>query len=267
MTANKEHISTFQNITIQVAIIGFCILIPLYSLNAAKKKKTESIFGVISEVNEDTLDVYVKRGKKTHTLTMTSDTSKIFIGDLINTKEIKKGYPVRAHVNNSEIGKIYVTKPIKDVTVRPTPEMVKMTPKEVFEIVDLNEDNAVSYVEFSAKIHASIKHGPVQFSKSDKDKSGGLNLKEFEYALENHTKWWKYSRKTSDEWFKSSDKDSNGVLNEKEFEFLLGSDAHMEVFFPRADKDESGDLDKKEVSNYIQTLIYPKVKKNKGKKK
>ena len=88
-------------------------------------------------------------------------------------------------------------------------------------------------------------------------------MKEFEASLAK-TQWWKMSRKTPAKWFELSDEDKNGVLNEKEFAILLGSNAHMNVFFPRADSNKSGDLDQKEVAAYIQTLIFPSEK---GKKK
>jgi len=222
--------------------------------------KNTTLVGAITGTNGDTFEIFEKRGKKTHTLKLSPSASKHFIGSLKETKEIKVGYPVRAGVANGVINSIFVTLPIEQVTITPTPEMVAMSPAELFRIADQNGDGKVSYVELSTKIKASLKHGPVSFSKCDKDKSGWLNVKEFEASL-NKTKWWIMSRKTPAEWFKSSDKDMNGVLNEKELAILLGSNAHMNVFFPRADSDKSGDLDQKEVAAYIQTLIFPGNKK------
>ena len=42
------------------------------------------------------------------------------------------------------------------------------------------------------------------------------------------------SRKTPEQWFKGSDKDSNEVLSKEELADLLGSKAHIDVFFKRA---------------------------------
>ncbi len=235
------------------------------SIASAAERTQDLVVGVITAVNADTIEVFEKRGKKTHTLKLPAATSIKFIGALKETKEIKPDYCVRAHASNGVIGNLYVTLPIEQVAITPTPEMVKMPPAELFKVADPNGDGKVSYVEFSTKIKASLKHGPVTFSKSDKDKSGSLNVKEFGTAMK-MVKWWKMSRKTPEEWFKLSDKDENGVLNEKEFTILLGSNAHMNVFFPRADSNKSSDLDQKEVAAYIQTLIFPELKaKNKKK--
>ncbi len=68
------------------------------------------------------------------------------------------------------------------------------------------------------------------------------------------------SRKTPEQWFKGSDKDSNEVLSKEELADLLGSKAHIDVFFKRADKNSSGDLDQKEVSAFINELIFPSTR-------
>ena len=82
-----------------------------------------------------------------------------------------------------------------------------------------------------------------------------LNLKEFSAFL-GKVKWWNMSRKTPEQWFKGSDKDSNEVLSKEELADLLGRKAHIDVFFKRADKNSSGDLDQKEVSAFINELIF-----------
>ena len=53
-----------------------------------------------------------------------------------------------------------------------------MTPAELYQMADSNGDGELSYVEYATAIYRSPKHGPVGFNKSDKDKSGTLNLKE-----------------------------------------------------------------------------------------
>jgi Ca2+-binding EF-hand superfamily protein len=112
----------------------------------------------------------------------------------------------------------------------------------------------------SKTLFYSLKHGPVAFHKSDQDHSGSLNLQELPSLL-SKVKWWKLSRKTPEEWFKSSDQDKNGVLSQEELAVLLGSEAHIDVFFKRADKNTSGGLDLTEVSLFINELIFPSRRK------
>ena len=169
---------------------------------------------------------------------------------------------VRANVKKEVISAIYIAPDIGVDEPVPTPEMVKMTPAELFKYTDTDENGKVSYVEYSKTIHYSLKHGPVGFSKSDRDKSGSLNEKEFTVFL-TKTKWWNLSRKTPDEWFKSSDKDKNDVLSKKELAVLLGSEAHLDVFFKRADRNSSGDLDLKEVASLLDGFIFPNKMKQK----
>ena len=135
-----------------------------------------------------------------------------------------------------------------------------MTPAELLRTADLDQSGEVSYVEMSKTLFSSLKHGPVAFHKSDQDHSGSLNLQELPSLLAK-VKWWKMSRKTPDEWFNSSDQDKNGVLFQEELAVLLGSEAHIGVFFKRADNNTSGDLDLTEVSLLINELIFPSRRK------
>jgi Ca2+-binding EF-hand superfamily protein len=91
--------------------------------------------------------------------------------------------------------------------------------------------------------------------KSDKDKSGTLNLKEFEHKLEEGIKWWKISRKTPAEWHAEADANSDGVLSKQEFVTFLGSTAHLDTFFKRADKDRSGDLSVADLAGFIDSIL------------
>ena len=58
-------------------------------------------------------------------------------------------------------------------------------------MADSNGDGGLSYVEYANAIYRSPKHGPVGFMKSDRDKSGTLNVKEFAGKLNDGIKWWK----------------------------------------------------------------------------
>ena len=121
-------------------------------------------------------------------------------------------------------------------------------------MADSNGDGELSYVEYATGIYRSPKHGPVGFNKSDRDKSGTLNLKEFESKLEG-IKWWRISRKTPAEWHAESDANSDGVLSKQEFVTFLGSTAHLDTFLKRADKDRSGDISVVELSGFIDTIL------------
>jgi len=133
--------------------------------------------------------------------------------------------------------------------------MLTMTPAELHKMADSNGDGELSYVEYATAIYRSLKHGSVGFMKSDKDKSGTLNLKEFDPKLEEGIKWWRISRKTPAEWHAESDADSDGVLSKQEFVTFLGSTAHLDTFFKRTDKDRTGDLSVAELAACIDSIL------------
>ena len=146
-----------------------------------------------------------------------------------------------------------------DKIVDPTPEMLKMTTAELFTEIDLDGDGEVSFTETNEALEYSPKHTKRKFAESDRDKSGGLNLKEFEFRL-TRTEWWKLSRKTPEAMFKAADINDNGSLSKEEFAIFQGKEAHLDTFFKRADKDSSGDLDLKEASAHINEEIFPSKK-------
>ena len=121
-------------------------------------------------------------------------------------------------------------------------------------MADSNGDGELSYVEYATAIYRSPKHGPVGFNKSDKNKSGTLNLKEFETKLET-IKWYRISRKTPAEWHAEFDANSDGALNKQEFVAFLGSSAHIDTFLKRADKDKSGGISVEELAGFIKTIL------------
>lgn len=149
--------------------------------------------------------------------------------------------------------------PTANKITEPTPEMLKMSPAELFKIVDLDGNGQVSYAETAKTLEHSPKHGRRKFAKCDKDKSGGLNLKEFEVRL-TRTEWWKLSRKTPEAMFKAADINKDGALSKEEFAVFQGKEAHLDTFFKRADKNSSGDLDLKEAFAHINEEIFPSRK-------
>ena len=158
-----------------------------------------------------------------------------------------------------------------DKIVEPTPEMLKMTSAELFKEIDRDGDGQVSFTETNEALEYSPKHTKRKFAKSDRDKSGGLNLKEFEFRL-TRTEWWNLSRETPEAMFKAADANKNGTLSKKEFAVFQKKEAHLDVFFSRADLNKSGDLDLKEATNYVNLEIFPSrklknIKKAKSKAK
>ena len=132
--------------------------------------------------------------------------------------------------------------------------MLTMTPAELLKMADRNGDGELSYVEYATSIYRSSKHGPVGFGKADKDRSGTLNLKEFEPKLEG-IKWYRISRKTPAQWHAQSDANSDGVLSKQEFVTFLGSTAHLDTFLKRTDKDRSGDISVEELAGFIDSIL------------
>ena len=164
-------------------LVTFLLLTTSLSLFAASKgASSPMVIGIIKEVHSDYI-VVVTRDKFTRKLLLNDKSKIIYVGFDGAKKEIKTSFCIRASVKDEVIGSIYVTPAIGEDPVYPTPEMVKMTPKELFQLADLNDNSHVCYVEASKTIKHSLKHGPVSFSKSDRDRSGALNLKEFSAFL------------------------------------------------------------------------------------
>ena len=220
---------------------------------AAKKKAGETLHGVVESVDGNKITVNYRR--KSRSFTLHNKTRIAYVSFLKAKKEIKPGFFVRAGVDsNGRCGQLWVTLPIPEENLNPSAKMLKMTPAELHQMADSNGDGELSYVEYATAIYRSPKHGPVGFGKSDKDKSGTLNLKEFERKLVD-IKWYRISRKTPAQWHAEADANSDGVLSKKEFVTFLGSTAHLDTFFKRADKDRSGDLSVADLAGFIDSIL------------
>jgi Ca2+-binding EF-hand superfamily protein len=239
------------NLTISLIVV-VCLTFASNEL-AAQEKKGGILHGVVESVNGNTITVNYRRKSRPFTLT---DKLKInYVSFLKAKKEIKPGFVIRAGVDSKgQCHQLWVTLPIPKENLKPSAKMLTMTSAELHKMADSNGDGELSYVEYATAIYRSPKHGPVGFGKSDKDKSGTLNLKEFEHKLEG-INWYRISRKTPAEWHSESDANSDGVLSKKEFVTFLGSTAHLDTFFKRADKDRSGDLSVAELAGYINSIL------------
>ena len=220
---------------------------------AAQEKQGEILHGVIESVDGNTITVNHRR--KSRTFTLNDKTQINYVSFLNAKKDIKPGFFIRAGVDSKgQCNQLWVTLPIPEAKLKPSAEMLTMTPAELHKMADSNGDGELSYVEYATAIYRSPKHGPVGFGKADKDKSGTLNLKEFAPKLEG-IKWWRISRKTPGQWHAEADANSDGVLSKQEFVTFLGSTAHLDAFLKRADKDRSGDLSVAELAGFIDTIL------------
>ena len=233
-------------------LVAFCLILAASEV-AAQEKKGETLHGVVESVDGNTITVNYRR--KSRGVTLHDKTRIAYVSFLKAKKEIKPGFFVRAGVDsNGRCGQLWVTLPIPKENLKPSAKMLTMTPAELHKIADTNGDGELSYVEYATAIYRSPKHGPVGFRKADKDKSGTLNLKEFEPKLVG-IKWYRISRKTPAEWHAEADANSDGVLSKKEFVTFLGSTAHLDTFFKRADKDRSGDLSFADLAGFIDSIL------------
>ena len=228
-------------------IIAICLTF------AAQEGKGETLSGIVEAIDGNNITVNHRRESKTFKL---HDKTKIgYVSFLDAEKKIKPGFVIRAQVDGDGLcHQMWVTLPIPDEKLKPSAEMLAMTAAELHQMTDTNGDGEVSYVEYATAIYRSPKHGPVGFEKSDRDKSGTLNQKEFESRLEG-IKWYRVSRKTPTEWHSEFDSDSDGTLSKEEFIAFLGSTAHIEVFLKRADYDSSAGITVEELAAFIVTMI------------
>ncbi len=249
----------FKRLIILIATTLFLNTFQLYAEKRSVKGPNSSlIIGVVQKVDGNKIEV-LSRDNYLRKLTI-DEQSKIKFLSFENTeKVIKADYSISVSVKDEIIQSATLTLPLTNEIVEPTPEMLKMTAAELFKVTDLDGNGQVSYTEITKVLEQSPKHGPKKFAKSDRDKSGTLNQKEFAAVL-TMMEWWNLSRKTPEEIFKPADKDGDGLLSKEEFALFLGKKAHLNTFFNRADKDKSGSVDLKEASIYINQEIFPSKK-------
>ena len=233
-------------------IVAICLTFAANEL-AAQEEKHVILHGFVEAVDGNNITVNHRRRSKVF---MINDQTKIqYVGFLDAAKEIKPGFVIRVGVDSKGLGQsLWVTLPIPEENLKPSAEMLTMTPAELHKMADSNGDGELSYVEYATAIYRSPKHGPVGFTKSDKDNSGTLNLAEFEPKIVG-IKWYRISRKTPAEWHAESDANSDGVLSKQEFVTFLSSTAHLDTFLRRAYKDCSGDISVVEPADFIDSIL------------
>ena len=237
--------------------------IPLFlaiSLGIANGKSNSSgpdspvLYGEIIAVSDDRKTVTIlQSGTDKREITITKKTKLSFVGMGKKSQELKVGYWGKAKVKNGEAGSLKLTQPVGQLNPL-GPERISMDEKSIFTAVDVNRDSGIDYVEMSRSIYHSPKHGPDKFEKYDVDANGLLDEREFPVLLDQLT-WWKFSRKSADNWFTQADINGDGKVDQKEFGQTFDTGNHTENRFKRADGDKSGLLDKPEVSEFYKSLI------------
>ena len=237
--------------------------IPLFlaiSLGIANGKSNSSgpdspvLYGEIIAVSDDRKTVTIQQsGTDNREITITKKTKLSFVGMGKKSQDLKVGYWGKAKVKNGEAGSLKLTQPVGKLNPLGS-ERITMDEKSIFTAVDVNRDSGIDYVEMSRSIYHSPKHGPDKFEKFDVDANGLLDDEEFPVLLDQLT-WWKFSRKSADNWFTQADTNGDGKLDEKEFSQTFDTGNHTENRFKRADGDKSGLLDKPEVSEFYKSLI------------
>ena len=212
------------------------------------------LFGEITAVGDGGKTVTILQAEsQAREISITKKTTLSFVGMAKENRELKVGYWGKAKVKNGEAGSLKLTLPVG--ALKPlSKERTSMDENAIFAAVDENRDSGIDYVEMSRALYHSPKHGPDKFEKSDKDSNGLLDHAEFSKLLAQVT-WWKFSRKSAEDWFAQADTNGDGKLDEKEFGLTFDTGNHTANRFKRADGDTSGILDKLEVSEFYQSLI------------
>jgi Ca2+-binding EF-hand superfamily protein len=237
--------------------------IPIFlaiSLGIAHGKSNSSgpdspvLYGEIIAVSDDRKTVTIlQSGTDKREIMITKKTKLSFVGMGKKSQELTVGYWGKAKVKNGEAGSLKLTQPVGKLKLL-GPERISMDEKSIFTAVDVNRDSGIDFVEMSRMIYHSPKHGPDKFEKFDVDANGLLDEEEFPVLLD-QLAWWRFSRKSADNWFMQADANADGKLDEKEFGQTFDTGNHTENRFKRADGDKSGFLDKPEVSEFYQSLI------------
>lgn len=223
----------------------------LWAQSNSKGPDSPVVVGHIVSADGNRIDI--QHSEFLRKMTINKKTKIVFVSFLGVKEELKEGYPIKGRANKQTLTQLYVTLPVTNFIKR-TPDMPSMSAKELYQKTDLDKNGSISYVELSRVIYNSPKHGPDNFDKQDKNKSGSLELDEFTTFIKK-VDWWRISQKTPEEWISFSDKNGDGELSVKEFSPVNGGDGHIESRFKRVDKDKSGTVNLKEVSAYITGVV------------
>lgn len=240
-------------------VVGIFYLLSLSLMAQSNNKGPNSPVVVAKIISFQDNTLSVDQAGSTRKLTLSEKSKVRYVSFQDIKQEFKPGYFIKARVKDNVINTIYVTLPIVDIANGATKEMVKMSAKQLFDLTDTDNNKMISYLELSAKIYYSPKHGPDGFYNLDSDSSGNLDLSEFTRKI-GKVVWYRYSRKSPEQWMAALDNDKNNSLSAKEFSSLVGK-GHLDSLFKRADQDKSKSIELKELSEYLNKEIFRKPRR------
>ena len=210
--------------------------------------------GPITAISADGRTVTILQGGEfKRVLVISSQTELVYVGMPKSAQRLVVGHGAKASVKGGAVKSIKVTLPIGK-TASLGKDRIKLSVDQILAKANENGDAGLDYVEMSRWIYNSPKHGPDTFLKADKNRDGVLGETELARLLAG-VNWWKYSRKTADEWLRQADVSGDGSLDLKEFTTITAGKNHAENTFKRADKDRDKLLGSREVVAYINQLI------------
>ncbi len=257
-----EHMQTSTpRITLKINFILAALIVfscgHAHADSNSKGKDSPVVVGTRVSISEDGKTLTVKQGRDIERTLKLEGKGKINYVGITDEKARKPtpGYGVKAKVSQDNVIKsIQLTEPLT-APAPLGPDRFQMTAAQVHAAADKDHDGRLSYVEFSASISRSEKHGPDKFAKHDRNDDGSLDVAELT-ALLPKVPWWKFSRKPVADWFKATDEDGNGKISVKEFEALATGKNHVEAHFQRADKNKDGSLDATETTTYLKCILH-----------
>ena len=106
---------------------------------AAQEETHVILHGFVEAVDGNNITVNHRRQSKVFTI---NDQTKIhYVGFLEAAKEIKPGFVIRVGVDSKGLGRsLWVTPSIPEEKLKPSPEMLEMTPAELHKMADSNGD-------------------------------------------------------------------------------------------------------------------------------
>lgn len=220
-----------------------------YAESNSKGKKSPLVIGKITEISADGKTISIlHQGEHNRTIVL-PESGIQYVSVPANKQVVTVGYSAKASINGNSTKKLQLTLPIPEHAAL-GPERTSLTMEQILKKADSDSNQKIDYVEMSESLYHSPKHGPDKFVKFDKDKDGFLDVKELNQLM-SEVGWWKYSRKTVDEWFTIADADNNGSVSKKEFLQICSGKNHIDNHFKRTDRNNNGVLEKNEVASYV----------------
>ena len=131
-------------------IVPFLILALSLPFAASELNAQSGKGGILSGIVEavDGNNITVNHRRKSKPFTIHDKTNIAYVSFQDADEEIKAGFFIRAGGDGKgRCGQLWVTLPIPEENLKPSADMLAMTPEELFEMADSNSDEELSYVE------------------------------------------------------------------------------------------------------------------------